>query len=280
MTSETGTSQTTPQARVCQRLGHATELSQTGKRAEAVTELETALLEARNTPYEIEFQTRIQLIMTLADIYCEFGDFAKARDMLTEEAAFAEKISQIIQLTGTQTQKRAATSGYLQVRDRATQMELIGEEAPEITVKTWIQGGPLDLEDLRGKVVLLEFWATWCKPCQEMFPKLKHLYAEHAKNGLEIIGLTRHYMAYRGTAESMGEELELIRGMIKQHAIEFPVGVAEDERLQAIYGANGLPTAILLDRHGVVRYAGPGIEERTFQETLEGCLKDTVSGSF
>lgn len=265
----------TPQERISARLFQASELRQAGKFAEARAELVKALADARETPYEIEFQTRIQLGMTLTDVYQSTGEIQKAREMLGEELAFAERISQIMQATGTPSQKREATSGALQVRDRATQVALVGQEAPEISVKAWINGGPAILGDLRGRVVLLEFWATWCKPCQEMFPKLKKLYEEEAERGLEIVALTRHYLAYRGTNEAMADELQLMRRMITEHAVTFAVGVAEDERLQGIYGANGLPTVALIDRRSLVRYAGPGADDPLFHEALQGCLAES-----
>src|SRR6266496_1094011 len=128
-----------PQERVAALIGRASELSQSGKLDEATARLEQALVEARTTPYEIEFQTRIQLAMSLADVYQSVGHIQKACGMLVEESAFAEKISQVMQATGTPSQKRAATSGFLQVRDRSTQMSLLGQEAPEISVKEWIK---------------------------------------------------------------------------------------------------------------------------------------------
>jgi thiol-disulfide isomerase/thioredoxin len=214
--------------------------------------------------------------MTLSDVYLSLDQIQDARDMLADEVAFAEKISEIMQATGTPAQKRAATSGYLQVRDRATQLALIGQIAPDLSIKTWISGGPVALEALRGRVVLLEFWATWCKPCQEMFPKLKNLHEQESLRGLEITAITRHYMAYGGSEESMTEELQLMRSMVTDHGVSFAVGVAEDERLQAIYGANGLPTVVLIDRQGVVRYAGPGGEDPGFDETLQQCLNESA----
>ncbi len=262
----------TPQARVAASLNLAASLQRAGKPGEAATELESALAMARATPYEIEFQTRIRLGMTLSDVYLSLDRIQAARDMLTGEVAFAEKISEVMRATGTPHQKRGATSGYLQVRDRATQLALIGETAPELTIKTWISGGPVALEELRGRVVLLEFWATWCKPCQEMFPKLNALHEQESLRGLEITAITRHYMAYGGTEESMAEELQLMSAMVTEHGVSFAVGVAHDERLQAIYGANGLPTVIVIDRQGVVRYAGPGGEDPGFDQTLQQCL--------
>lgn len=263
-----------PQASVAASLDHAATLEHLGKLSEAAVELEGALTKARATPYEIEFLTRIRLGMTLSDVYLSLDQVHKASTLLTDEAAFAQRIAELMQATGTGEQKRAAMAGYLQVRDRATQVALIGQTAPELSVRTWISGDPVTLESLRGRVALLEFWATWCKPCQEMFPKLKQLYAQAAPRGLEIVAITRHYLAYRGTEQAMQEELQLMSGMVTGHGVSFPVGVAEDERLQAIYGANGLPTAILIDRQGVVRYAGPGGEDKGFDQILQECLSE------
>ncbi len=261
-----------PQDRVLNLMGRAFEFRQLAELPKVISTLEEALTEVKKTPYEIEFQTRIQLGMTLADSYLSVGDTEKASQMLAGEAAFAERISGIMQATGNQNQKRAATSGFLQIRDRAIQVGLLGKETPEIAVKEWLQGGVESLLHLRGKVVVLEFWATWCKPCQEMFPKLKNLHESEGSKGLEVIALTRHYLAYGGTEESLAEERQLMLGMVKQHDAAFHVGVSEDEKLQAVFGANGLPTLILIDREGVVRHAGPGEDDLSFNKELQRAL--------
>ena len=267
-----------PQSRVSARLNRAFDLQDEGLLNDALAELESALAEARDTPGEVEFQTRVMLVMELADGYQTIGEIEKARRILAEETAYAEKLFQTMQGSTTLTaQKRAAAGGLTQLRDRATQVGLIGEEAPEISIKTWINSEPLTLVDLRGRVVLLEFWATWCKPCYEMFPKLKRLHDDYASRGLAVIALTRHYFAQRDTADSEAEELELIRKVVKDNSLEFPVGVAADERVQSLYGATGVPTLALIDRRGVVRYAhfGGGEDER-FNETLNHCLDELV----
>ena len=261
-----------PQALVSQGIEEADRLRSRGELQAAATELEKNLQVARTTPYEIEFATRIRLGMTLADVYLGLGRLADAVAFLAEENAFAEKISQIMQATGTPHQRRAAMSGYLQIRDRGVQIGLLGKRAPEIDLKLWLRGEPTTLADLTGRVILLEFWATWCKPCQEMFPKLTKLHDEESANGLEIIALTRHYMAYKGSIEARNEELNLMRAPLKQHDVKFRVAVSEDETLQSIYGANGLPTMIVIDTHGLVRYAGPGGEDPVFAKVLRQCL--------
>jgi hypothetical protein len=106
-----------------------------------------------------------------------------------------------------------------------------------------------------------------------MFPKLKKLHQGARSQGLEVIALTRHYLAYRGTAQSMIEERQLMLRMVMEHGVDFHVGIAEDERLQGIYGANGLPTVVLIDRKGIIRYAGPGEDDKTFNKQLQRCLE-------
>jgi len=265
-----------PQDIVLGLMGRAFESRQSGNVIETAATLEAALAAARKTPFEIEFQTRIQLATSLADVYLDIGEVEKAREMLAEESSFAEKISQVMQATGTLPQKRAAMSGFLQVRDRSTQVQLLGMESPEISVKEWLKGGITSLADLRGQVMVLEFWATWCKPCQEMFPKLKELHEAESSRGLEVIALTRHYMAYGGSAESMREERQLMLNMVEQHEVGFHVGVAPDERLQTAFGANGLPTIVLIDRAGIIQYAGPG-EELEFHKKLQQSLDSQAS---
>jgi cytochrome c biogenesis protein CcmG/thiol:disulfide interchange protein DsbE len=278
---ETGTGATAsaqkPQERVSAHLAAAFELRRGGDIRGAAARLETALSEARSTPYEIEFRTRVDVAITLAEVCLALNELEKARAMLAEESGFAERIFQLVQAGGTPEQRRAAAGGRVQLRDRARQLEILGSTAPEISVRTWLSGEAATLASLRGRVVLLEFWATWCKPCAEMFPKLRELDEEYGERGLEVIALTRHYMAYRAMAASQEEELALMRKVIAEHALRFRVGVSEDERTQELYGATGLPMLALIDRIGVVRYAhfGGGVDPK-FKETLLKCLDERV----
>jgi cytochrome c biogenesis protein CcmG/thiol:disulfide interchange protein DsbE len=236
--------------------------------------LETALAGVLATPYEIEFRTRIQLAMMLTDNYLNAGDLERARSLIAEETTFAERIAQIMLATGTPSQSRAANSGFIQLRDRAAQLMLMEHEAPAIFVAEWVNGHPATLADLRGRVVLLEFWATWCKPCREMFPKLKSLHGKFARRGLEIIALTRFYMSHPGAEDSREQELEMIRRAVAEQGLEFRVGVMENERAQEIYGANGLPTLFIIDRQGCARWAGHVNEDAELETLLERFLDE------
>ena len=149
----------------------------------------------------------------------------------------------------------------------------LGSKAPVVSVND-LDGKPVDLGQWLGKKpVLLEFWATWCKPCEQMFPKIKEFHRSYAGQGLEVLALTRYFMAYGGTPEAQSQELTLIHEFAEKHAIEFPVGVAEDESTQDAYGATALPMFALIDRAGIVSGFTFSPDDETFKQTLAGCLQ-------
>lgn len=266
----------TPQERLDASLERALALRSAGDAAGALVELEQALEDARLSPYKVKFQTRVRLATMLTGAYLSAGEVQRAREMLDVEAFYAEQVFALIQATGSAAEKRMANADRMQIHDLSTQVNLVRQPAPEIDVAEWINSEPLSLADLRGQVVLLEFWATWCKPCHEMFPKLKELHQAHAGRGLKILALTRHYLAYGGDANSREEELNLIRKFVAEHGLEFPVGVAKDERIQTLYGATGLPAIALIDRKGIIRYRFGGGGDAAFQQTLKECLDESA----
>jgi thiol-disulfide isomerase/thioredoxin len=268
------TENVTPQERLSSRLERAIELRSAGEMDSATKELEDALTEARQTPYEVKFQTRVRLANMLAGAYLSTSKLEQAREMLAEESDYAEKIFSLIAATGSVAEKRMASADRVQIRDLAVQVNLIGKPAPEISVGKWINSEPHSLEALRGHVVLLEFWATWCKPCHEMFPKLRELHETQAERGLRVLALTRHYLAYGGDERAREEELALVRGFVSEREVAFPVGVSEDERTQTLYGATGLPAVALVDRQGIVRYRFGGGGDRAFHQILQECLDE------
>jgi thiol-disulfide isomerase/thioredoxin len=235
--------------------------------------LEQALAEARSNPYEIEMDTRIRLALTTGEAYASAGELQKARRVVDEERAFVEQIFQLIIQTGTREQRRTATSGRVRIRDGARRLAILGEPAPELSTIHWVQGSPVTLSALRGRVVVLEFWATWCKPCKEMFPKLNDIDTRFRGAGLEILAITRHYFAHRNTAGSRQEETDLIASFVRDQHTGFRVGIADDEHAQELYGATNLPSIALIDREGVVRYANfGGGDDVVFSRILDGCL--------
>jgi thiol-disulfide isomerase/thioredoxin len=259
-------------------LERASELLEEGDLQAAIHELEAGLEDARHTSGAVDSQGRTALATMLADIYQEAGEFTKARRMLGEEVAFLEAQFEQVKASGNPFEKRKFFTDLTVLRDNHTRVSLIGEPAPEILVKHWINSSPLSLESLRGRVIVLEFWATWCRSCVEVFPKVKRLHAEHGQRGLSVLALTRHYYTSPGPVESAEKELELIHNYVREHTLEFPVGVSEDATTQMAYGAVGLPTVALIDRRGVVRafgrFEGGEAGDPLFEEALALCLDE------
>lgn len=276
------------------KLARTFELQDAGQIEEATREAEAGLDELRQAAtseqLSVEHITdRIQFALALADLHLEAQNHVAATQMLERELTFIEDTLARIQSDKTQTTlpPRMVAAARTQLSDRLAQVRLLDKPAPEIDVQVWLNKDTdnqkdesattsTTLADLRGRVVLLDFWATWCKPCGFVFPKLKTLHEQFHEHGLEIIALTRHYFAYRGTAASQTDEVKLIESYVAQHALPFRVGICADEETQNLYGATGLPTLILIDRRGKVRHAQSGGADERFNELLETCLRESA----
>lgn len=123
---------------------------------------------------------------------------------------------------------------------------------------TDLDGSPFSGASLRGKVVLLDFWAVWCAPCITAIPKLNHLQAEFADYDFEVVGLAVH----SGTVED-------VRQFAAEHGMRYRV-VVGDEELPYRYGVIGYPSYFLIDRQGnqVRKLVGalPDLEEKVIAE--------------
>lgn len=125
---------------------------------------------------------------------------------------------------------------------------------PEIKIKEWIDQPPVTLADLRGRVVLLDFWATWCRPCLATIPKLNALHQKYKDRGLVILGLTEFYGHGGGRPLQPAEEMDFLRRFKREHRMEYGVAVADHDENGDNYGVSSIPTAVLLDRRGRLRF--------------------------
>jgi len=138
----------------------------------------------------------------------------------------------------------------------------IGELAPDITGTT-LDGEPLTLSELRGELVLVNVFASWCGPCRAEIPHLVELFDEIENEGIAFVGL------------NLSESSAAVSFFRNEFDINFPLLLDEDGRLTEIYQPIGLPTSWFIDADGVVRYvfAGP-----MTKEMLTGILDDIEAG--
>jgi thiol-disulfide isomerase/thioredoxin len=166
---------------------------------------------------------------------------------------------------------------------------LLGKSAVDFAVDFALNGKSLTLADLRGKVVLLDFWAVWCPPCRAAFPRLQEWHKEYKDTGLEVIGLTTYYKKVAFDKQTGGltrapkrltrkEEQEMLTDFVEYQKLKYRIEVlnTEDwEWLAEKYHLKGLPAAVLIDRKGKVRMVNLGAEEedaRAIDEKIKELL--------
>lgn len=117
-----------------------------------------------------------------------------------------------------------------------------GRAAPDFVLHT-LGGGTIRLSDLRGQVVLLNFWATWCGPCRQEVPELVQAYAAERDRGLVIVAI------------NLQEQEDKVRDFAEAFGMQFPIALDRTGEVASAYRVqgSGLPTSVFIDRQGVVR---------------------------
>jgi peroxiredoxin len=126
-------------------------------------------------------------------------------------------------------------------------------------------GNVIDLDNFRGKVTLVNFWATWCGPCKRELPDLISLNAELADRGVKVIGVSTD----RGS-----NAVEDVRSFAKEHSITYQIVISNDDLEKAFGNVNFLPTSFIVDANGkiVQTYVGPR-SKSFFSDALLATLK-------
>jgi len=138
----------------------------------------------------------------------------------------------------------------------------VGSRAPEIGAAD-AQGHRVTMAGLRGKVVVVDFWASWCEPCKEELPVLERLFRRHRDRGLVVVGV------------NIDRSASNMRRFLARTPVSFPVVHDEGQRIAGRYRPPRMPSSYVVDRRGVVRYVQEGFraaDARTLEREIESLL--------
>jgi peroxiredoxin len=139
----------------------------------------------------------------------------------------------------------------------------LGKKAPEISISgSFNAKEKLSLSNLRGKVVLVEFWATWCPPCRASISHLSDLYRKYTPKGLVIIAIT-------------AEDKDKVKDFVRENKMRFPVAIDKNRQTNSAYGIRSIPTAYLIDSKGKVIWQGHTMQ--LTESIVEDALKSVKS---
>lgn len=132
----------------------------------------------------------------------------------------------------------------------------VGEKAPDF-ILTDLQGHKHRLSDYKGQGVFLNFWGTWCTPCETEMPYINNEYHQFKDKGVQVL------------AVNVSESNLAVENFAQQHGLDFPIVIDKDGQVQAAYGIDPLPATFLIDKDGkVVKYYTGQLSEETVKNLM------------
>lgn len=124
-----------------------------------------------------------------------------------------------------------------------------------------VSGQPIRLQDLQGKVVIVDIWGTWCGPCRRVIPHLVKLQNKHAQK-LQVIGLCNE------RTQDVGAATTKLTAAMNEFGINYPCALIDDNTVRAIPNFSGYPTMLFIDRTGKIRMATVGVKPEAYWDAL------------
>lgn len=145
--------------------------------------------------------------------------------------------------------------------DEILKMDLVGIPAPAWQKVSPLTGAPSSIDKLKGRVVIVDFWASWCGPCRMLAPRLSALKDKLGAQGLSVVGITT-------------DDAEHAAVFAEKFQMRYPIVVDNDGDTSKAYGITGLPTMLVIDKKGVIREVFVGFDPTPAGDAkLEGVVK-------
>ena len=140
-----------------------------------------------------------------------------------------------------------------------------GDSAPDFSLASIHEGQPaISLAELAGKVVYIDFWASWCAPCLISLPLYNELYHRYRDQGLEVLGIS--------VDDPIGDGLEFLADV----TLDFPIPADPEGEVMDLYGVYGMPTSYLIGRDGTVKLVHMGFRDGDI-ELIEQAIRDELA---
>ena len=140
----------------------------------------------------------------------------------------------------------------------------LASNAPDFTLKS-VAGANLRLQEQRGQVVLVNFWATWCGPCRQEMPHLNRIYDKYRSSGFVLLGV------------NIDDDPRAATDLAAKLGVKFPVLLDTDKKVSRVYDMSAMPATLLIDRDGRVRHIHRGYRdgvEKSYEEQVRALLKE------
>lgn len=208
--------------------------------------------------------------------------FAKYKGYMYENLALIEKdrgnLQKSIEILEKATGQMKSSEAKKSLESSLKQLKMLNTAAPEISAEQWVNSGAIKLAELKGKAVIIDFWAPWCPPCRKVIPTLVKSYNELKDKGLVVIGFTKIYGFYRDDIQDKGkvsfeEETALIKDYVKANEISYPIAIADKKTIFNTYNVTGIPTMYFIDKEGNIRDFEVGAGE---ESKLEAKIKELL----